>query len=326
MFDVCNNCKQGLFFSRFFWTGNVCACRRNQKSQGIGGALGLTKYLEITVEDSVTLDLSEYNLEEHVGVVLDGVGDVKTLWVNREALQGRPKATKAGKSATGMYSYPYTFASRAVIATFDLSAKNLHLFETDHWLSQRKNVIVLRLTSPAYVVPEANIQASPASRASAVSPATPTHGKSPSTPVQPINKRYRGSAMPLLPTIAPHQPVPRGASSSSACTSPLPPIARHQQSTMGTSALATSQISLEELASAVPHVLAPRPQVDEIYGITLEELESAVPHLPFTSAATSYDAFFAEAVVDSAFPAMLGPGSLPYDEVVEPPSDNEVLQ
>ena len=39
---------------------------------------------------------------------------------------------------------------RAVVATFDLSAENLHLFETDHWLSNPKNVMLLKLTQPAW--------------------------------------------------------------------------------------------------------------------------------------------------------------------------------
>ena len=34
----------------------------------------------------------------------------------------------------------------------DLSAKNLHMFATDHWLSDPKNVLVLRLDEPAWVL------------------------------------------------------------------------------------------------------------------------------------------------------------------------------
>ena len=45
-----------------------------------------------------------------------------------------------------MYSYKYTLAKRAVIATFDLSAANLQAMLTDHWLSDAQNVIQLRLT------------------------------------------------------------------------------------------------------------------------------------------------------------------------------------
>ena len=33
-----------------------------------------------------------------------------------------------------------------VMATLDTSAKNLHLFATDHWLSDARNCLVLRLT------------------------------------------------------------------------------------------------------------------------------------------------------------------------------------
>ena len=70
---------------------------------------------------------------------------------HRETLQGRPKKCKGGKSATMMYSYEYTLFGRGVIATFDLSAKHLAHFATDHWLSNSKNVIALRLTEPAWV-------------------------------------------------------------------------------------------------------------------------------------------------------------------------------
>ena len=49
-----------------------------------------------------------------------------------------------------VYSYTYTLCRRAVVATFDLSARNLHLFKFDHWLSDSRNVIQLHLTSPAW--------------------------------------------------------------------------------------------------------------------------------------------------------------------------------
>ena len=49
-----------------------------------------------------------------------------------------------------LYSYTYTLCRRGVVATFDLSASNLHLFKTDHWLSDPRNVIQLHLTSPAW--------------------------------------------------------------------------------------------------------------------------------------------------------------------------------
>ena len=59
----------------------------------------------------------------------------------RETLQGRPKAIKGGRSATMKYAYTYTLCRRAVVATFDLAARNLHLFKVDHWLSDPRNVI-----------------------------------------------------------------------------------------------------------------------------------------------------------------------------------------
>ncbi len=48
------------------------------------------------------------------------------------------------------YAYPFTLARRAVVATMDLSAANLDLLRTDHWLSDPRNVRVLRLTEPAW--------------------------------------------------------------------------------------------------------------------------------------------------------------------------------
>ena len=53
-----------------------------------------------------------------------------------------------------MYSYAFTLCRRAVVVTMDLSAKNLHLLTTDHWLSDCKNVMVLRLAEAAWESPE----------------------------------------------------------------------------------------------------------------------------------------------------------------------------
>ena len=56
-----------------------------------------------------------------------------------------------------------------VMATLDTSAKNLHLFATDHWLSDARNCLVLRLTehvwepSPGDPQP-ARLQLTPAAR------------------------------------------------------------------------------------------------------------------------------------------------------------------
>ena len=54
-----------------------------------------------------------------------------------------------------MYSYEFTLCRRAVIVTLDLSANNLHLLKEDHWLSNPKNVLVLRLDEPAWTTGEA---------------------------------------------------------------------------------------------------------------------------------------------------------------------------
>ena len=102
------------------------------------------------MEDSTQLDLGDFDLSTHAGVLLDGVGDTLFLKRNREVLQGRPKVCKGGKSGTMMYAYPYTLCRRAVVATFDLSASNLELLQTDHWLSDSRNVMQLRLSGPAW--------------------------------------------------------------------------------------------------------------------------------------------------------------------------------
>jgi len=112
--------------------------------------MSLKGFLEVTVENDPELDFSDLDIFVHAGVLLDGVGDVDLLRPHREVLQGRPKVTKGGRSATMVYAYPFTLCRRAVIATLDLSARNLHLFKRDHWFSDPENVIVLRLSGPAW--------------------------------------------------------------------------------------------------------------------------------------------------------------------------------
>ena len=50
----------------------------------------------------------------------------------------------------GETTYAFTLARRAVVATMDLSARNLHLLRTDHWLSNPQNVKLLWLIEPAF--------------------------------------------------------------------------------------------------------------------------------------------------------------------------------
>ena len=121
--------------------------------QRVGRALGLHSFAEVTVEEDQHLDVSDFALERDAGILLDGLADVAILSKHREALQGRPKAAKAARSATGMYAFPFTLHRRAVVATMDRSARNLHLFETDHWLSNPDNVLVLRLAGPSFLAP-----------------------------------------------------------------------------------------------------------------------------------------------------------------------------
>ena len=118
----------------------------------VGVALGLPSagFAEVTVEDDEHIDFSDLDPEKHAGMLLDGVSDVKLLQHNRETLQGRPKQLKGARSATMKFSFPFALCRRAVVITMDLSAKNLHLLSTDHWLKDRRNIIQLRLTERAY--------------------------------------------------------------------------------------------------------------------------------------------------------------------------------
>ena len=84
-------------------------------------------------------------------MLLDGVGDAMMLHRHREALQGRAKENRGGRSATMMYAYPFTLCRRAVVATMDLSAANLSVFSNHHWLSDCRNVLVLNLDQRAWV-------------------------------------------------------------------------------------------------------------------------------------------------------------------------------
>ena len=110
-------------------------------------------YVEVTVEGDGHLDCSGLDVAKHCGLLLDGVGDVLLLKKSRETLQGRPKVQWGGRSQTMRYAYPFTLARRAVVATMDLSAENLHLLESDHWLSDPKNVLVFKLTAKAWEQP-----------------------------------------------------------------------------------------------------------------------------------------------------------------------------
>ena len=118
----------------------------------------MPSFLEVTVEKDDVLDISEMDVRLHSGVLLDGVADSLTLKRNRECLQGRPKLCRGGRSATMIYSYPFTFCRRAVVATLDDSAENLELFYSDHWLANEKNCIVLRLTEPAWQQPVSSVR------------------------------------------------------------------------------------------------------------------------------------------------------------------------
>lgn len=116
----------------------------------VGPILGLRAFLEVTVGQDTALDLSNFDVGFHAGVLLDGVGDAETLAGNRESLQGRAKEDTGGRSGTMMYAYRYSLCRRAVVVTMDHAAANLEHFRSHHWLSSAENVIVLRLTASAH--------------------------------------------------------------------------------------------------------------------------------------------------------------------------------
>ena len=129
---------------------SVLGLNPNEAQQDGDADAARQPYVEVTVEESSELDLTDFDLCAHAGVLLDGVGDVQFLKRHREVLQGRPKVCKGGKSGTMIYAYPFTLCRRAVVATFDLSAANLKLLRTDHWLSDPRNVLQLHLTEPSW--------------------------------------------------------------------------------------------------------------------------------------------------------------------------------
>ena len=63
-----------------------------------------------------------------------------------------------------IYAYSSTLCRRAVVITMDMSAANLHLLDAVRWLSDPKNVLVVKLTAPAWnsgdVFPPAHLLAS----------------------------------------------------------------------------------------------------------------------------------------------------------------------
>ena len=66
-------------------------------------------------------------------------------------LQGRPAKFYGGRSTTMMYSYPVTLARRAVAVTMDVTAANVHLLRTNHWLKGPRNILLVWLEELAYV-------------------------------------------------------------------------------------------------------------------------------------------------------------------------------
>ena len=63
-----------------------------------------------------------------------------------------------------IYAYSFTLCRRAVVIAMDMSAANLHLLDAVRWLSDPKNVLVVKLTAPAWnsgdVFPPAHLPAS----------------------------------------------------------------------------------------------------------------------------------------------------------------------
>ena len=134
----------------------------------VGEALGIANatFAEVTVEEDKHMDFSDLDVEKHAGVLLDGVSDVLLLKHNRETLQGRPKKLKGARSPTMRFSFPFTLCRRAVVITMDLSARNLHLLKSDHWLKDSRNIKQLHLTQRAYgaVGPDEGVAATHTSR------------------------------------------------------------------------------------------------------------------------------------------------------------------
>ena len=119
----------------------------------VAGVLGLSDFLEVTVQSNASLDLSAYDVEQHAGILLDGVGDLQMIADHRETLQARAKEDTGGVSPTMVYAYGFTLCKRAVVVTMDEAAKNLGLLESHHWLADRRNVLPFRLSESAFAQP-----------------------------------------------------------------------------------------------------------------------------------------------------------------------------
>ena len=71
-----------------------------------------------------------------------------------------------------VYSYLYTLAGIAVVATLDQTAARLDWFDTNQWLNKPKNVCVVRLSGPAW-----QCEAAASQNSEAPAPTTNTESK-----------------------------------------------------------------------------------------------------------------------------------------------------
>ena len=80
----------------------------------IAKKLHMPSFLEVTMEEGAVLDFSYLRVQEHGGVLLDGVADVLLLRPHRECLQGQPKVCKGAKSTTMMHAYAFTLPRKVL--------------------------------------------------------------------------------------------------------------------------------------------------------------------------------------------------------------------
>ena len=76
----------------------------------VGIVLQVPEFLEVTMEGDNFLDLTDFDVRKHAGVLLDGIGDTEVLKSNREVLQGRAKLCKAGRSPNHALLLPLLLA------------------------------------------------------------------------------------------------------------------------------------------------------------------------------------------------------------------------
>ncbi len=107
--------------------------------------------------------MRSYNRRFHDGIVLDDIRDLQFLVNFQHIFQGKPdeEVGFAENTSGGACAYSKLVFATPFVATFNESAKNLELLDTDDFLSKPENRVVIRLTEPPYETGDRNGTAAP---------------------------------------------------------------------------------------------------------------------------------------------------------------------